>query len=135
MFSSAGRHTTSCQNGTSDSTSQCVLTGQPAEADLTRIRPFPPVHVHQTILQIVCRFCGESAPLEQYNYNYTFSVLSFLPQAHVHQTILQNVCCFLWGVSPTGAMQLSLNLSGLVLPSSSTHSKSCGNGALDTHAN
>ena len=39
-------------------------------------------------------FCGESTPLEQYYYNYTFPVLSFLPPVHVHTMILQNVCCF-----------------------------------------
>ena len=58
-------------------------------------------------------FCGESAPLEQYYYNYTFPVLSFLPPAHVHTMILQNVCfcCFFvvflgGGVGPAEAVQL-----------------------------
>ena len=38
-------------------------------------------------------FCGDSAPLEQYYYNCTFPVLSFLPPAHVHTMIFQNM----WG--------------------------------------
>ena len=62
-------------------------------------------------------FCGESAPLEQYNYNYTFPVLSFLPSAHIYQTLLQSVCCVLWGVGPVGEVQLLLNLSSLSFPS------------------